>query len=132
MARHVAALFRDHHSARVAVDQLIQAGFTRDAMSLIMSRTTHDCALGTPASVAAGVFSGIASGLSAMRAFAPPTLSLFGVGPLIATLAQREAERLAERVRAGGILVAVYAHETRVNLALQLLSLTGGESLEAA
>ena len=135
MPIHVTALFRDHLSARVAVDQLTQAGFARDDVSVLMSRDTHErdrSSLVTAPAGASGVFGAIVADLSSLGALAGPASGLLAVGPLVAAIAGIEGDRLAERVREGGILVAVYADAERVKLARQLLDLTGGVALEAA
>jgi hypothetical protein len=48
MPTHVTALFADRHAAHAAIEQLVQAGFPRDAISLVLSPVTYDREFGVP------------------------------------------------------------------------------------
>jgi hypothetical protein len=157
MQTHATALFADRHAAHAAVEQLVQAGFPRDAISVVMTEDTHErefAPLGCERSGVrparhSGVLGAIVSGLVALGG--PGGLALRAAGPLVATLlrarpptfavssaltsagfAEPQARFVDEGVRAGLIAVGVHASADRVRLALQLLELSGGAALQAA
>jgi hypothetical protein len=158
MQTHATALFADRHAAHAAVEQLVQAGFPRDAISVVMTEDTHEREFGALGSELSGVrparhggvLGTIVSGLVALAS--PGGLALRGAGPLAATLlrarstathalsaalssaglAEHEARFVDEGVRAGSIVVGVHASGDRVRLAIQLLELSGGSALQAA
>jgi hypothetical protein len=148
------ALFADRHSAHAAVEQLAQAGFGRDDVSVAMSDETHDREFGPslstrsgvhPAPHAGGVLGSIVAGL------APVTMSggirLKIGGPLLDAvirsgalpaallavgLVVSEARAVGDGLLNGNIVVGVHASSDRSALAMQLLELSGGEALQAA
>jgi hypothetical protein len=159
MPTHVTALFADRHSVHAAVEQLVQAGFTRDAISVVMSENTHEREFGSPSaersglrSIPSGVLRGIVSALVRL----PPIgsgLTLWGAGPLAARmrrvleaekpsaletafaaggLPQHEASFVSGGMRDGSLAVCVAAADDRARLAVQLLELSGGDALQAA
>jgi hypothetical protein len=160
MPTHVTALFADRHSVHAAVEQLVQAGFTRDAISVVMSENTHEREFGGSSaersglrSIPAGVLRGIISALVKL----PPIgsgLALWGAGPLAGRmrrflegetrfalesafvaggLPQHEANFVSGGIRDGSLAVCVAATEDRLlHLAAQLLELSGGDALQAA
>jgi hypothetical protein len=156
MQMHATALFADRHSAHAAVEQLAQAGFARDEVSIAMSEDTHEREFGTlPSSTrsgvrpapgaASGVLTAIVSSLAvfttpggtALRVGGPLRGALLRAGALsVALFAVGMAEPEARAVRVGlmngGIVVGVHGSSDRVALARQLLQLSGGESLQAA
>jgi hypothetical protein len=157
MPTHATALFADRHAAHAAVEQLVQAGFPRDAISVVMTQDTHEREFGPlgaersgirPARHA-GVLGAIVSSLVALAW--PEGLALRAAGPLLAALmraspaalavssaltaaglAEQEARFVDEGLRAGSIAVGVHATVDRVRLAFQLLELSGGSALQAA
>lgn len=154
MAGHATALFADRHAAHAAVEQLVQAGFSRDSISVVMTEDTHEREFGVPASdrsgahATHGVLGMIVAGLAVL--VRPEGVALRGAGPLVgailragepgtlsvalvtAGLGEHEARFVDEGVRGGSIVVGVHAPSERVRLALQLLELTGGSALQAA
>jgi hypothetical protein len=157
MQTHATALFADRHAAHAAVEQLVQAGFPRDAISVVMTEDTHEREFGALGSERSGVrparhsgvLGAIVSGLVALAS--PGGLALRGAGPLVAALLrvgtpthalpaaltsagleEPAARFVDEGVRAGSIVVGVHASGDRVRLALQLLELSGGAALQAA
>jgi hypothetical protein len=157
MPTHATALFGDRHAAHAAVEQLVQAGFPRDAISVVMSEPTHErefaaLAEGGDASCVrparTGVLTTILAGLVVLRCRCG--LTLRAAGPLVAELvreaaqgallaalaaaglADPQARFVDEGVRSGAIVVGVHASADRVRLATQLLALSGGSALEAA
>jgi hypothetical protein len=160
MQRHATALFADRHAAHAAVEQLVQAGFPRDAISVVMTEDTHERefgplgTLGTEKSGVrsrrhAGVLGAITSGLVALAC--PGGIGLRAAGPMVAALmragpatfavssalvssgfGEPQARFVDEGVRAGSIVVGVHAHGERMRLALQLLELSGGAAPQAA
>jgi hypothetical protein len=156
MMTHATALFADRHTTHAALEQLAQAGFSRDAISLVMSENTHqrEFADGRPRLQrqsgvrrigSGGVLGAIAASLAAYATLdgaplrvggplqsaivAPVTLvmALVAIG-----LAEPDAQAVDARVRSGAIVVGVTAPQDRVSLAVQLLELSGGSTLQAA
>jgi hypothetical protein len=154
MQMHATALFADRHSAHAAVEQLAQAGFARDEVSVAMSEDTHEREFGTlpstrsgmrPAPSAGGVLTAIVAGLAvfttpggaALRVGGPLRGALLRAGALSVALfavgmAEPEVRAVRDGLLNGGIVVGVHASSDRVALASQLLQLSGGESLRAA
>lgn len=152
---HVTALFADRHTAHAAVEQLVQAGFPRDAISVVMTEDTHEREFGDLTSERSGVrttrqngvLSTIVAGLVSLtragglmlRAAGPlvAAMLLAGDGALVASLVragleEHEAHFVHEGLRAGSIAVCVQADAERLRLALELLALSGGAALKAA
>ena len=158
MPTHATALFGDRHAAHAAVEQLVQAGFPRDAISIIISEGTYEREFGVSSSERrgqsarrTGVLGAIVSGLvavplageSALRAVGPLGVALLREpdkilrGALSAALGaagldDHQARFLNEGVRGGAIAVGVHADAHRAHLAAQLLELSGGAALQAA
>ncbi len=159
MPTHATALFGDRHAAHAAIEQLVQAGFPRDTISIMMSESTHEREFGSSCSEGSavrssrptGVLGAIVSGLVRIQARGGRALRV--VGPLVrallrapeeatavgfsavlaaAGLPDHQARFLDEGVRSGAIVVAVHASAERVRLATQLLELSGGAALQAA
>lgn len=152
---YVTALFADRHTAHAAVEQLVQAGFPRDALSVVMTEDTHEREFGEalsdrsgvrparPAGVLGAIVAGLVlltrSGGLMLRAAGPlvPAMLLAGDGALVASLVsaglgEHEALFVHDGVCAGSIAVGVQAEPERMRLALQLLALSGGAALQAA
>ena len=154
MQMHATALFADRHSAHAAVEQLAQAGFARDEVSVAMSEATYEREFGTsqssgsgirPAHSAGGVLTAIVAGLAvfatpgttSLRVGGPLRRALLRGGALSAALvavgmAEPEGRAVREALLQGSIVVGVHATRDRVALARQLLELSGGEALQAA
>jgi hypothetical protein len=138
----------------MAVEQLVQAGFTRDAISIVMTEDTHEREFGSPPSERSGVkarqgvlftiVAGVAvlsrtEGL-ALRAAGPLMGALLRAGEpwalsavLVASgLGETEARSFDEGVQGGSIALSVHASGERIGLARQLLELSGGAPPRAA
>jgi hypothetical protein len=159
MPTRTAALFTDRHTAHAAVEQLVQAGFPRDAISVVMSEATHEREFGCPSSEKSGVrlirIPGVLGAIVAGLVALPSTggVSLRAAGPLggallrapegspssvapeafaAAGLTEDEARFLYDGVERGSIVVGVQTTGDRARLASQLLELSGGAALQAA
>jgi hypothetical protein len=157
MQRHATALFADRHAAHAAVEQLVQAGFPRDAISVVMTEDTHEREFGPLGSERSGVrparHTGVLGAIvsSLVELAWPSGPALRAAGPLVAALlraspatfavssaltsagfAEPQARFVEEGVRAGSIAVGVHASSERMRLALQLLELSGGSASQAA
>ncbi len=157
MPTHATALFGDRHAAHAAIEQLVQAGFPRDTISIVMSENTHEREFGgastegsgRPSRPTGGVLGSIVAGLVVVAA--PGGRMLRVVGPLVrallrpgtnersftaaleaAGLPDHQARFLDEGVRNESIVVGVNASAARARLAAQLLELSGGAALQAA
>jgi hypothetical protein len=148
MPTYTTALFADRHSAHAAVEQLVQAGFPRDDISIVMSESTYEREFGGPPSDVSGVrpvrptgvLGAILSGLIVLPSHGGVTLRAAGplVGPVRrapgepGALSDAEVHFLTEGMSAGLILIGVQAEGDRVRMASQLLELSGGSGLQAA
>jgi hypothetical protein len=156
MMTHATALFADRHTTHAALEQLAQAGFSRDAISLVMSEDTHQRDFGDPRGKLpmqsglrrvgpAGVLGAIVHGLvicttpdgAPLRVGGPLQSALIRPSTLAAVLvavgmAEPDARAADARVRNGAIVVGVEASRERAGLAVQLLELSGGSALQAA
>jgi hypothetical protein len=153
MLTHATALFADRHTVRAPLEQLAQAEFPRDAISVAMSEETHDREFAKPPSEQSGVrplrhvgvLGAIVASLavfatpgdSALRVTGPLLSALLRAGPLRMALGslgldENEAQIVGEGLRNGSIVVAVCADRDRTTLAMQMLELSGGASLQAA
>ncbi|MCL2449304.1 MAG: hypothetical protein FWD17_10175 [Polyangiaceae bacterium] len=160
MMTHATALFADRHTIHAALEQLAQAGFSRDAISLVMSEGTHERHFAgegarpprqsgprrvtRPGGVLGAIVTGLractpdgSNGSAPLRAGGPLQRALRGPTTLAAVLVafgtnEPEARLADARVRDGAIVVAVEASQERAALALQLLELSGGSALQAA
>jgi hypothetical protein len=154
MANTATALFVDRHAAHMAVEQLVQAGFPRDAISVAMSEDTHEREFaaaprsdhsGVHPNRQAGVLGAIAAGLVVFAA--PGTYALRVGGPLVTLLLRasglvaalmtvgltaHDARVVAEELSHGSIVIGVHATHDLVPVASQLLELSGGVALQAA
>jgi hypothetical protein len=152
MHTHATALFPDRHSAHVAVEQLVQAGFPRDAIGVVMSENAHEREFGAASpdrsgvriARSAGVLGAIVAGLvpvatpggETLRVGGPPVAALTRTGDLSAALValglnDAEARAASAGVGEGAMVVGVQAAAERLPLAMQLLELSGGAPLEA-
>jgi hypothetical protein len=149
MPTYTTALFADRHSVHAAVEQLVQAGFPRDAISIVLTESTYEREFGGPPSDVSGVrpvrpsgvLGAILTGLVALPSLGGFSLRAAGplVGPLLSAqegaspLSDQEAHFLSEGMSTGLILIGVQAEgDDRLRLASQLLELSGGAGLQAA
>jgi hypothetical protein len=154
MSQHATALFADRHSTRAAVEQLAQAGFTRDSISVAMSQETHEREFGAerhksgvrPRSLwRDGLLGALVSSLTTV--VSPGEIPLRVGGPLAPSimrdgmlsraltahgLGERDASAVRAGLRDGYIVVGVQTQGDRANLAARLLELAGGFALQAA
>ncbi|MGD0674682.1 MAG: hypothetical protein ABSC94_04645 [Polyangiaceae bacterium] len=154
MPTHATALFARRHTAHAAVEQLVQAGFARNEISLAMADRTHEREFATEAAPTrsgirilrhTGVLAALVAELTAvavtdgcsLRVGGPLARAIADSGGLAAALVgsglvSAEANAVVARVEAGSIVVAVHATEPRLALAVELLELSGGVTLAAA
>jgi hypothetical protein len=155
MPQHATALFADRHSTRAAVDQLAQAGFSRDSISVAMSQATHERQFGEsgdrPLGVRApsvwrdGLLGALVSSLTTvaspgeepLRVGGPLAPWIIRAGALTRALValglgESDARAVRTGLRDGYIVVGVQASGDRANLAARLLELAGGFALQAA
>jgi len=154
MPQHATVLFADRHSTRAAVEQLAQAGFTRDSMSVAMSQETHDRQFGAslrPSGVWPratghdGLLGALVSALATvvspgeqpLRVGGPLAPTIIRAGTLSRALAaiglgERDARVIRAGLRDGYIVVVVHANQDRIQLAGRLLELAGGVAPQAA
>jgi hypothetical protein len=152
MKTHATALFPDRHSAHVAVEQLVQAGFPKDTIGVVMSEDTHEREFGLASpdrsgvriARAGGVLGAIVAGLvpiatpgaEPLRVGGPLVVEVTSARTLSAALvrlglSEEEARAAHARFHYGAIVVAVQAAAERLPLAMQLLELSGGAAPEA-
>lgn len=155
---HVSALFTSETMARKAVDDLIEAGFDRSRISVVLSEDTRRKAFPVrrdegnrmaAATAAGGALGAIIGGIAALASLgipggivvAGPVAAFFGgagvgafSGGVIGALAaagvpEEEARRYEERIRHGDILVAVQTFDaTRADLAARTLESAGAHA----
>lgn len=113
MSKLVTGLFTSRSAAALAVDRLVDAGFSIDDVSLLMSEHTrgrefavesHSKAPegGVTGAVAGGALGAIAAALVATGAVIAPPLGLVAAGPVVAALAGAGAGGAA-----GGLVGAI-------------------------
>lgn len=113
MAQLITGLFSSRPAAEVAVDQLVEAGFSREDISVLMSDATRgrEFAMTTDSkapegaatgAAIGGVLGAIAAGLVSVGIIALPGIGLVAAGPIIAALAGAGAGGAA-----GGLLGAL-------------------------
>jgi hypothetical protein len=157
-AMYTAARFADRHSTHAAVEQLVQAGFARDEVSIAMSEETYEREFGVGSVRASGV-SGVTpirtpnpggvliAILAGAKPFELEGTSLRVAGALFDALLQTrelpaalaelgadasEAGVIRDGILGGQIVVGVKAQDERAGLARQVLELSGGEATQAA
>jgi hypothetical protein len=114
MSKAVTAVYKDRDSARLAIDRLLEAGFSRDDISALTADASlpgrHfgvDTRTKAPEGAAVGAATGgvlgaAAAALVAVGAIAVPGLGLVAAGPILAALAGGGAGGAA-----GGIIGAL-------------------------
>lgn len=128
---------------------LIMSDATRGREFAIAPETKAPEGATTGATVG-GILGAIAAGLVSVGIIAVPGIGLVAAGPIIAALAgagaggaaggiigalagagipEHEAKFYAEELRSGGILVGVYAHDDRADVAKEIFENAGAESI---
>jgi hypothetical protein len=124
MARLVTGLFKARSSAERAVEALLDEGWSRDDISLLMSDATQGREFGlamatkAPEGAAAGgtiggVIGAIAAGLVATGIIAVPGLGLVAAGPILAALAGLGAGAAAGGLTGALIGLGIPEHEAK-------------------
>ncbi|HQR38457.1 MAG TPA: hypothetical protein PLF26_08640 [Blastocatellia bacterium] len=125
MAKFVTGIVNDRMSAEFTVDRLVQAGFSMEDISVLMSTATRGREFGVidstkaPEGAAAGaaiggVLGAIAAGLVAVGIVAAPGLGLVAAGPLLALLAGAGAGGGAGGLIGGLVGTGLPEHEARL------------------
>jgi hypothetical protein len=128
MTTQVTALFDDRFTAHAAVEQLVQAGFARDELSLVMSEEVYAREFALK-SGSGGVLGALVASLAALDG------GVMATGPILRELARggaATAKAIEDSLQYGGILAFVLATGDRASLAAKLLELSGGHALMAA
>lgn len=114
MSKTITAVYKDRDSARLAIDRLLEAGFSRDDISALTADASLpgrqlgvDTKTKAPEGAAVGAATGgvlgaTAAALVAVGAIAVPGLGLVAAGPVLAALAGAGAGGAA-----GGIIGAI-------------------------
>jgi hypothetical protein len=157
-AMYTAARFADRLSTHAAVEQLVQAGFARDELSIAMSEEAYDREFGASSVRSSGV-----SGVTTLRTPNPGGILIALVagvkpvdregttlriaGPLLDVVQRTrdlpaalgelganaaEAGVIRDGILSGQLVVGVHASDDRAALARQVLELTGGLATQAA
>ena len=124
MAKLVTGLFKSRSDAQRAVESLVDNGYPREDISLLMSDATRgrefalQMATKAPEGAAAGATIGgalgaIAAGLVALGIIVVPGLALVAAGPIIATLAGLGAGAAAGGVTGALIGAGLPEHEAK-------------------
>jgi len=124
MATLVTGLFKVRSTAERAVETLIENGYSRDDISLLMSEATKGREFGlrmaskapegaTAGATIGGVLGAIAAGLVALGVIVVPGLALVGAGPVVATLAGLGAGGAAGGLTGAMIGLGIPEHEAR-------------------
>ena len=124
MATLVSGLFKSRSSAESAVESLVEYGYSRDDISLLMSEATRGrdfamrMATKAPEGAAAGATIGgaigaIAASLVALGIIVVPGLALVAAGPIVAALAGLGAGAAAGGVTGALIGLGVPEHEAK-------------------
>ena len=124
MATLVTGLFKTRASAEGAIESLIDYGYSRDDISLLMSDATRgrefslQMATKAPEGVATGatiggVLGAVAAGLVALGIIVVPGLPLVAAGPVVAALAGLGAGGAAGGLTGGLIGLGLPEHEAR-------------------
>lgn len=124
MAKLVTGLFKTRSGAERAVDNLVNDGFPREDISLLMSDATRgrefalQMATKAPEGAATGATVGgalgaIAAGLVVLGVIAIPGLAIVAAGPVIATLAGLGAGAAAGGLAGALIGLGIPEHEAK-------------------
>jgi len=124
MAKLVTGLFKTRSAAESAVESLVDYGYSRDDISLLMSDATRgreftlQMATKAPEGAAAGATIGgalgaVAAGLVALGIIVVPGLALVAAGPIVATLAGLGAGAAAGGLTGALIGLGIPEHEAK-------------------
>lgn len=124
MSNLITGVFSSRVAAEQAIDDLIQAGFSTDDISLLMSDTTQGREFGiktstkAPEGAAAGAAIGgtlgaIAAGLAAIASISVPGFAIVAAGPLVAALTGLGAGAAAGGVTGALVGLGIPEHEAR-------------------
>src|SRR5215467_750694 len=124
MATLVTGLFPSRSTAERAIEDLVNYGYSRDDISLLMSDATRGrefalrMATKAPEGAATGatvggVIGAVAAGLVALGVVAVPGLALVAAGPVVATLAGLGAGAAAGGLTGALIGLGIPEHEAR-------------------
>jgi hypothetical protein len=124
MAHLVTGLFKERSSAELAVERLVESGYSRDDISILMSDATRGREFGVrtdskaPEGAATGAAIGgvagaIAAGLIAVGIIAAPGIGLVAAGPIIAALAGAGAGGTAGGLIGALIGAGIPEHEAK-------------------
>ena len=124
MAILVSGLFKTRSSAQRAVEALVDYGYSRDDISLLMSDATRgrefaiQMASKAPEGAAAGatiggVLGAVAAGLVSLGILVVPGVALVAAGPVVATLAGLGAGAAAGGLSGALIGLGIPEHEAR-------------------
>lgn len=152
MARTVVALFDDRREAEIAVQELVDAGFRYDDLTIVAAKADEiadtaeesggrGAGIGVGAGAVLGGFGGLVAALGTLAI--PGVGPVLAAGPLVAALAgagigaaaggiigalvdvgvpAADAEEYAEGIRRGGTLVVVHADDDTAPQAITILS----------
>lgn len=149
MKRTVTAIYRTHNAANRTLERLMAAGFPRDAISLVMSKSTRARFYPSGPETGEGVTWG--AGLGAVIGglvgiAAAPTFGLFVAGPIAGMLAgaagggllgalielgvpEERARVYQSHIGEGGIVVAVEVANRKEAEKAEAIMLAGGDTL---
>lgn len=124
MAKLVTGLFKTRSGAESAADSLVENGYSREDMSLLMSDATRgrefalQMATKAPEGAATGATVGgalgaIAAGLVVLGIIAIPGLAIVAAGPVVATLAGLGAGAAAGGLAGALIGMGIPEHEAK-------------------
>lgn len=126
MSKTVTAVYRDRDSARLAIDRLLEAGFSRDDISALSADPTlpgrqlgvesrtkapEGAAMGA---AAGGVIGAVAATLVAVGAVTIPGLGLLAAGPVLAAFAGAGAGGAAGAIIGALAGLGIPEHEARM------------------
>jgi hypothetical protein len=124
MSTLVTGIFQTRSQAEIGVQELLESGYSRDDVSLLMSDTTRGREFAVTESTKApegaavgatvgGVIGAIAAGLAAVGTIAIPGLGLAAVGPIVAALAGLGAGAAAGGLSGALIGLGIPEHEAK-------------------
>lgn len=124
MSKLITGIFHSRAAAEEAVEQLVDAGFARDDISVLMSETTRGREFAvTPATKApegaatgatvGGVLGAVAAGLVAAGILVIPGVNLVAAGPVLAALAGLGAGAAAGGLAGSLVGLGIPEHEAK-------------------
>ena len=128
MSKLITGIFTSRVRAEQAVDELMRAGFATEDVSLLMSESTQGREFAikksTKAPEAAATGAAVGGVLGAGAAAGGLTGALVGLG-----IPEHEAKFYAKEIEKGGILVGVYSHNDKVEVARDVLNAAGADKV---